>query len=257
MSGGGGTASGQGYGAPDPWADPDTATEPGSPYTGPPATAPTPPGQVWTPPGYAPPGYGYPPPGYGYPPPGYGYPPPGYGYPPPGYGYPAPWAAAPRAPRRPGQVIASAVLAFVQAAMVFVASLYVWFFASIVDAVSADAPGAVDAATARGLATEGTIVALVQVGSAILLVVAGVMALNQRNRRTWMLLLAAHGLQVALSIYWLVRLTMLTGDVSGPDPGGVFLVFTLFFAAGPLVGLGLVGLGAGRRWFDPEPAPQA
>ena len=41
-------------------------------------------------------------------------------------------------------------------------------------------------------------------------------------------------------MYWLVRLTSLASDTPGPDAGGVFFVFTLFFAAGPLVGLGLV-----------------
>lgn len=222
----------------DPWADPTTPTERGAPYAGPPTTAP--PGAGW-----APPGYGAP------------YPHAGYGYPPPGYGYPSPWPVVPRA-RRPGQVIASAVLAFVQAAMVLVASLYVWFAASIVDIVAADAPGSLDTGTARDLATEGSVLAIVQVVSAVLLVGAGVMALNQRNRRSWMLLLAGLGLQVVLSVYWLVRLLALAGATAGPDAGGLFFVFTLFFAAGPLVGLGLVLIGPGRHWFDTGsvPAPQ-
>jgi hypothetical protein len=156
----------------------------------------------------------------------------------------------PRGPRRPGQVIASAVLAFVQSAIVLIASIYVWFAASIVDVVATDAPGTLDTRTAQGLATEGTVLAAVQVVSAVLLVVAGVMALNQRNRRTWIALLVAHGLQVVLSVYWLVRLAALAGDAPGPDAIGVFLVLSVFFAAGPLVGLGLVLAGAGRRWFD-------
>jgi hypothetical protein len=218
----------------DPWADPDTPTEEGAPYAGPPATAP--PGYGWAPPGYGPSPYAPP------------------GYPAPGYGYPAPhapaWPMPPRGPRRPGQVIASAVLAFVQAAMVLIASLYVWFAASIVDVVATDAPGTLDTRTAQGLATEGTVLSAVQVVSAVLLVVAGVMVLNQRNRRSWILLLAAHGVQVVLSVYWLIRLSSLAGDTPGPDSTGVFLVLTLFFAAGPLVGLGLVLAGAGRRWFD-------
>lgn len=212
------------------------------PYAGPPATAP--PGARWTPPGYGAPGY-----------PPSGYPPAGYGYPPPGYGYPGAWPPLPAGPRRPGQVIASAVLAFVQAAMVLIASLYVWFAASIVDVVTADAPGSLDARTAQGLATEGTVLAGVQVLSAVLLVAAGVVALNQRNRRAWILLLAGHGLQVVLSGYWLVRLTSLASDTPGPDAGGVFFVFVLFFAAGPLVGLGMVLIGNGRRWFDAGTVP--
>lgn len=218
----------------EPWADPSTPTEPGAPYAGPPATAP--PGAAWAPPGYGQPGYG--PPAY-----------PSYGYPPPGYGYPAPWPVAPRGPRRPGQVIASAVLAFVQAAMVLIASLYVWFFASLATVATAGAPGSLDA---EGLATEGTVLAAVQVVSVVLLVTAGVLALNRRSHTTWLLLVAAHAVQIVLSIYWLVRLLALADDVPGPDTDTVFAAFTLFFAAGPVVGLALVVLGAGRRWFAAE-----
>ena len=36
---------------------------------------------------------------------------------------------------------------------------------------------------------------------------------------------------------------------------GVLLGFTLFFAAGPAVGLGLLFAGASRRWFTGEKAP--
>ena len=99
-------------GAPrDPWSDPTTPTEPGAPYVGPPPTAP-----------YASPA---PYPG-GYPMP-YGQPAP-YGQPP--YGYPALWGPPP-GPRRLGQVVAAAVLSFVQAAVVGFASLYLWMFLSI------------------------------------------------------------------------------------------------------------------------------
>jgi hypothetical protein len=213
----------------DPWADPETPTEPGQPYAGPPATAP--PGYGWTPPGYGVPGYAP------------------SGYPVAGYGYPPGWPGAPSRPRRPGQVIASAVLAFVQSAMVLIASLYVWFFASLVDVITADVPGTLDTDTAQGLATEGTVLAVVQLASAILLITAGVMALNSRSRRSWVILLVAHGVQIALSIYWLVRLSQLGAEVSGSDPSQALLVLAFFFLAGPCVGLGLVVVGAGRRWF--------
>jgi hypothetical protein len=166
----------------------------------------------------------------------------------PGYGYPPPWPVAAR-PRRPGQVIASAVLAFVQSAMVLIASLYVWFFASLVDVITADVPGTLDTDTAQGLAVEGTILAAVQVASAILLIAGGVMALNSRSRRTWVILLAAHGVQIVLSVYWLVRLSQLGADVPGSDPSRALLVLAFFFLAGPAVGLGLVVVGGGRRWF--------
>ncbi len=237
----------------DPWADPSTPTEPGAPYAGPPATTPHPlsPGQL--PPGYLPPGYG--PPGYG--PPGYGYPGVPYGQPPPAYGYPVPGHPGPWAPRRqrpPGQVIASAVLAFVQAALVLIASVYVWFFASILEVAAAGAPEVVDP---EGLATEGTVLALVQLLSAVLLVTAGVLALNRRTRSTWTLLVGAHALQLVLCAYWLVRLITLTDGFPGAEGGGALAVSTLFFAAGPVVGLGLLIAAGARAWFAAgrSPAP--
>ena len=36
--------------------------------------------------------------------------------------------------------------------------------------------------------------------------------------------------------------------------GAPLVAFTLFFAAAPLVGLGLLAVGAGRRWFAEPPA---
>ena len=114
--------------APNPWSDPSTPTQPGSPYLGPPPTAPHP--------------YGYPSPYGGY----------------PGYGYPGSWAPVPpRPPQRPGQVITTAVLAFVQAGVVLFASLYLWFIASVVDLAAdgdrsscSSSPGSARSPPARG-----------------------------------------------------------------------------------------------------------
>jgi hypothetical protein len=147
-------------------------------------------------------------------------------------------------------VIASAVLAFVQAALVLISSLYVWFAASLITVAVAEAPGTLDATTADSLAAEGTVLAAVQVVSAVLLVTAGVLALNRRRRSTWRLLVAAHAVQIVLSLYWLVRLLALAEEMPGPGSETLFLTFTLFFVAGPVVGLGLVVAGAGRRWFE-------
>jgi hypothetical protein len=213
----------------NPWADPTTPTEPGPPYAGPPPTAP----------------YGYPAP-YGAPSP-YGYPQPyGWG---PAYGYPPPWAYGPVKPRKPGQVITSAVLAFVQAGLVLFASLYLWMIASLVDFAAGDPDVPADV---RGLATEATVLMIVQLVSAALLIVAGIRALSRRTRSAWILVLVAHGVQVALSVYWAVRLVALFDDIPGPgpDPGGIFATYSLFFAAAPLVGVGMVLFGPGRRWFQ-------
>jgi hypothetical protein len=55
--------------------------------------------------------------------------------------------------------------------------------------------------------------------------------------------------QIVLSVYWLVRLGQLGADVPGSDPSQALLVLAFFFLAGPAVGLGMVVVGAGRRWF--------
>jgi hypothetical protein len=237
----------------NPWADPATPTEPGAPYAGPPATSPTPSsGSPYGPPVYGLPGYSSAPygqPPYGQPP--YGMPP--YGGQPPAYGYPAPWLP-PRPPRRPGQLITAAVLAFVQGGMVLIASLYVWFFASLADLLAQQGQqgqgGTFSPATVDALATEGTTLAIVQLVSFVLLVAGGVRALNARTRAAWRLLVAAHAVQVVLSIYWAIRLSMLL-DEAGPDGGGPLVVFALFFAAGPVVALGLLLTGTVREWFAP------
>ncbi len=214
-----------------PWADPATPTEQGAPYAGPPATQPP---------------AGHPGP-YGHPAP--------YGPAPyslaPQWGPPAPWGPVPpRPPQRPGQLITAAVLAFAQAVVVLIASLYLWFFASIADLAAAEADGGYPPATVGALATEGTVLAVVQLVSAVVLVGAGVWALNSRRRGAWLLLLAALAVQVILAGYWAVRLM---SEIGGFDSEGAIFAFSLFFAAGPLVGLGMLLVGPGRRWFCGTP----
>jgi hypothetical protein len=230
-----------------PWADPSTPTEPGEPYAGPPSGTPYGPAGYRGYPGY--PGYpGYGPPGqpgYGYPPVPYGY---GYPYAPGPYGYPGPWwPAAPPKPSRPGQVITSAVLAFVQSGLVLFSSLYAWFIASVLGLAARDQslPSSL-----RGFGGEITVVAILQLVSVALLILAGIRALTKRTPGAWWLLLAAHGVQLAFCLYWAVRVIDLFNAVPGPDPGGTFATFTLVFAAAPLVGIGLVVGGPGKRWFD-------
>jgi hypothetical protein len=208
----------------DPWAEP---SRPAAPYAGPPPTVPV-----------AHPPYGSAPPYWN----GQS-----YGYPPAGYGYPGPWGPAPPSrPRRPGQVITVSVLSFVQAGLVFFASLYVWMLTSIADV----ARSRLSSATVAALVTEGTVLAIVQLVSAVVLVVAGAFALTRRTRAAWLVVLGAQLAQVALALYWAVRLQVWVSDVPGPSPGAAFSAFALFFAAGPLVALGLVVFGPGRRWFD-------
>jgi hypothetical protein len=219
------------WGAPgsSPWADPSTPTEPGPPYGGPPPMLP--PAQPYA--GQSA-GWGYPAP-YGTAP-----------YGPAPYGT-APWGPVPpRRPQRPGQVITAAVLAFAQATVVMVASLYLWFFASVAELAASGSGGVWAPGRVTALATEGTVLAIVQLLSAVLLVGAGVWALHRRTQAPWRLLVAALALQVVLAGYWAVRLT---SEVGGVDTGRTIVSFAMFFAAGPLVGLGMLLVGPGRRWF--------
>jgi hypothetical protein len=136
----------------------------------------------------------------------------------------------------------------VQTGIVLIASLYLWFFASMIDLAAADNPAIFGSSRAQALSTEGTTLAVVQLLSCVLLVAAGVRALSARTRAAWLLTAGAHAAQLALALYWTVRLVSLTNEVPGADGGPV--AFTVFFAAAPAVGLGMVVVGPGRRWFD-------
>jgi hypothetical protein len=144
-------------------------------------------------------------------------------------------------------VITAAVLAFTQAAVVLVASLYLWFFASIADVAVAGTDGIYPPGPVEALAREGTVLAIVQLVSVALLIGAGIWALNSRRRGAGLLLAAALAVQVVLAAYWLVRLRTEIGDI---ETDGTLIAFSLFFAAGPLVGLGMLLIGRGRSWFD-------
>jgi EamA domain-containing membrane protein RarD len=146
--------------------------------------------------------------------------------------------------------VAAAVLAFVQAGVVAVASAYVLLLASTFGFL-ASVPGAAGAEEASALVTEATVVTVVQLLSVIALVVGGVVVLNRRSRSSWLTLVAGLAVQLALALYWLVRLLTLGGlvdDAVGSDPAGVLVVGVLFFAAAPAVGVGLLSVGAVRRW---------
>jgi hypothetical protein len=228
-----------------PWADPTTPTETGAPYSGPPANG--------GPYGQAP--YGQVP--YGQVP--YGQAPyhqalygqPSYGRPGVPYGNAAPWGVgAPRGPRRPGQVTGAAVLSFVQAGLVLCATLYVWLLVSVgrLAALAQGAPG-----NGGSLVVEGTVLTIVQGLSVAALLAAGALALGRRSRLAWGVVLVASVLQVALAGYWATRLPTLLSDLPSGAPDSGFAVFTVAFAAGPLVTLGLVLFRPGRSWFDGTP----
>ena len=186
------------------------------------------------------------------------YGPPPYGFPmygaPPSPGFAAAWGPGPP-PRAqvPGQVVAAAVLAVMQAALVGFASLYVWFAVSLVGFAAGQAPAAPNSGTASELAAEGTALAVIGVLSAVLLAVGGSAGLLRRSRLVWSLLAGGHAVQVVLAGYWGIRLYSVLGDVPGTLSEGAFAALAMVFAAAPLVSLGLVLLGPGRAWFDGSP----
>ncbi|NEK58532.1 hypothetical protein GCU56_11695 [Geodermatophilus sabuli] len=211
----------------NPWSDPATPTEQGAPYAGPPATAPQP---AWGAPLPGPPGVASWP---------------GYA------GYGPPWPVPPTGPRRPGQLIASAVLAFVQAGVVTLASGYVFLLASLFTIADGQEgfPG-----DGQSLAAEATVLAAVQVVSVVALVVGGIMVLNRRSRAARGTLLGALGVQLALAAYWGVRLSALLEGAVGPDPSAALLFGVFCFAVAPAVALGLLVSRPVREWFAGERA---
>ena len=142
-----------------------------------------------------------------------------------------------------------------QTGVVLIATLYLWFFSSIADLATTGMDGAYSSATVRALATEGTTLSLLQLGSAVALVVTGVLALTRRSGAARLGLIGAHAVQILLAGYWAVRLLVLVGDLPGSGSAAPFVAVALFFAGGPAVGIGLLLTGTGRRWFDGTARP--
>jgi hypothetical protein len=151
----------------------------------------------------------------------------------------------PAGPRRPGQLIAAAVLAFVQAGVVTLASAYVFLLASVFTLADGEAGLSGDG---EALAAEATTLAAVQVVSVVALVVGGIMVLSRRSPVARWTLLAALGLQVVLAVYWGVRLFALLEETVGPDPSAALLFGVFCFAVAPAVALGLLVSRAVREW---------
>jgi hypothetical protein len=152
-------------------------------------------------------------------------------------------------------VITSAVLAFVQAGVVLIASLYLWFFTSIMGVAARDNPAVFGSSRMESLVTEATVLAVVQVLSVVLLIVGGVRALSSRTRTARLLVVAAHTAQVLLAVYWAVRLITVVDNLPGVGVEAVPAAFTIVFAAAPVVGLGLLLFGPGRQWFESAHRP--
>lgn len=170
-----------------------------------------------------------PPPAYGgYPPAAYGTP---YGQPPyPVAQYGAPYGA-PTGPQRPGAALAAAVLSYIQAGIVLVCSFFV---------------------LAAGTAlTELLLIGIVQLISVGLLIFGAVQITSGSSR---LMTLIGNGVQLALVLYYLIRISTLGGELEGADTEGA-VVIPLFFAVMPAVALGLALNGAVTRFIAEKQAP--
>jgi hypothetical protein len=189
------------YPGPPQWGPPQS----GQPQWGPPQHPQWgPPPQQWAPPQYPPTGWGWAP------------------YPPP----------VPR-DRRPGPVIAAAVLVFTSALLVGVGTVYALAFSGLLS-------------LARGPhAGMGAGLALLQLALAGLLVVGGLRVLSRDLR--W--LRAAAGGQLALSGWWLAVL----GDALPATVSDGVLVLPLLYGALAAVALGLTFVPDARTWAVRRP----
>lgn len=189
-----------------------------------------------TPPGYAPPGYGaatpYPPAGsyWAQPQPGpYGqYPAPGYG----GYpGYPGP------GPTRPGQVLAAAVLGYIEAGLLIIAGLFLFAGASIVS----DTTNALGAG-GSGYTAEFVIDGVVDLACGGLLI-AGAVMMTGRRPTGRMLFTVGGAVAIAAGVYWIVRF----------HDGGV-AVWAGIFMALPIIAIALLWTGGVSPWLNGQTA---
>ena len=87
--------------------------------------------------------------------------------------------------------------------------------------------------------------AIVQLVSFVLLVVAGHPALNARTGTAWLLLVVRTPSRSCSPSTGRSGWSSLCDESPGPDADGALVAFTIFFAAAPLVGLGLLLAGPG------------
>lgn len=139
------------------------------------------------------------------------------------YGYPMQ-----RGPIRPGGATAAAVLMFIHAGIVLISTFYVLFFASFAGGVNSSG------LAENSLETEWTVIGILQLVSVGLLLFAGIQLLTGgANGR--ILSLIACGIQLALVIYWMIRIGNLA-EFNG-DGTRFFFVVPLMYAVLPLVAL--------------------
>lgn len=127
-----------------------------------------------------------------------------------------------RGPVRPRGAIASAVLLFVQVAVVLGSTLYVLLFESLGGGANAS------------LQTEWTVIGILQLVSVVLLIFAGVQLLDGSGRTR---AIVACGVQLAFVIYWMIRISSLPSY--NVDEDRYYFVIPLMHGVLPVVALPL------------------
>lgn len=143
-----------------------------------------------------------------------------WGYPAPPYqpGYPQPGALA-----RPGQVIAAAVLAYIDAGLLILAGALLLLGASLISGIDSSA-GSDNSGVTAELIVDG-LLNLVAAG----LLIAGGVGVTGRSPTGRVLLTVGAGICVALGVYWLIRSQSISGAV-----------LVLLFTALPVIGVALI-----------------
>jgi len=113
---------------------------------------------------------------------------------------------------------------FIQASVVLISTFYVLFGASVASSFGSN----------TSLETEWTIIGILQLVSVGLLIFGGVQLLSGTGRQ---LTMVANGIQLALVIYWMIRISNL-GDFGG-DGATFDFVVPLMYAVLPIVALPL------------------
>jgi hypothetical protein len=164
------------------------------------------------------------------------------------YGGPAPYPGYPPYPppelrrdTRPGQALASAVLAFVLGGLLILAGILLMFGASLADSVG-DAVGEDAGAITAELVLDG----LINLAAAGLLIAGGV-SLTGASRIGRPLLAWGAGITLAASIYWLIRASGAAGTIVYVVAFDALAIIAIALMAGPAVGGWLAAHRAGQR----------
>jgi hypothetical protein len=140
---------------------------------------------------------------------------------------------------KPGAVTGAAVLAFIQAGITLITTGIVFIVLATAEGIATDM-----GVSLGGSLAEGWIIAFVQLAGVVMLIFGAVQLMSGTSRG---LLLAAVGLEVAISLYYLIRALSASGDSA--TAAGYSIVVPLLFAIMPAIALILALGGATGQYL--------